>query len=195
MVSLHNNLGWTLHDAGRFTEAMVEFQLAEQWAERVGTPRQQQRAREAIAECEHSLAAASGLRIPRRRLRQPLPPGETMELTVPPQRKAFPVIFIVVKFKVKPDWSERWLGLVEDFTQATRQEPGNLWFDWSRSVEDPNEFVLVEAFKDDAAGDHVNSAHFKQAMADMPQALAETPRIISRQFDGDGWDRMGELTI
>ena len=104
------------------------------------------------------------------------------------------MIFIVVKFKVKPDWSDRWLGLVEDFTQATRKEPGNLWFDWSRSVDDPNEFVLVEAFKDDAAGDHVNSIHFKQAMADMPQALAETPRIISRQLDGDGWDRMGELT-
>jgi hypothetical protein len=32
-------------------------------------------------------------------------------------------------------------------------------------------------------------------MADMPQALAETPRIISRQLDGDGWDAMGELTI
>ena len=92
-----------------------------------------------------------------------------------------PMIFIVVKFKVKPDWSERWPGLVNDFTQATRQEPGNLWFDWSRSVEDPNEFVLVEAFKDDAAGDHVNSEHFKKAMVDMPQALAETPRIVSRQ--------------
>ena len=34
IVALHNNLGWTLHDAGRCTEAMVEFQLAEQWAER-----------------------------------------------------------------------------------------------------------------------------------------------------------------
>jgi quinol monooxygenase YgiN len=62
-------------------------------------------------------------------------------------------------------------------------------------VEDPNEFVLVEAFKDDAAGDHVNSTHFQKAMAGMPQALAETPRIISRQLDGDSWDRMGELTI
>ena len=61
------------------------------------------------------------------------------------------MIFIVVKFKVKPDWSERWLDLVADFTQATREEPGNLWFDWSRSVEDPKEFVLVEAFQDDAA--------------------------------------------
>jgi quinol monooxygenase YgiN len=105
------------------------------------------------------------------------------------------VIFIVVKFKVRPEWSERWLGLVEDFTQATRKEPGNLWFDWSRSVEDANEFVLVEAFQDDAAGGHVNSEHFKKAMAEMPQALAETPHIISRQLEGEGWGRMGELTI
>ena len=105
------------------------------------------------------------------------------------------MIFIVVKFNVKPDWSERWLDLVADFTKATREEPGNLWFDWSRSVENPNEFVLVEAFQDDAAEAHVNSAHFKKAMEDMPQALVETPRIISRQFEGSGWDRMGELTI
>ncbi|NUU31426.1 hypothetical protein [Arthrobacter sp. C9C5] len=51
MVALHNNLGWTLHEAGRCTEAMVEFQLAEQWAERVGTPQQQERARAAIDAC------------------------------------------------------------------------------------------------------------------------------------------------
>ncbi|MDZ4090790.1 MAG: hypothetical protein U1D68_06245 [Arthrobacter sp.] len=51
LVTLHNNLGWTLHDAGRCTEAMVEFQLAGQWAERVGTPRQQELAREAIQAC------------------------------------------------------------------------------------------------------------------------------------------------
>lgn len=105
------------------------------------------------------------------------------------------MIFIVVKFKVKPDWSERWLDLVDSFTQATRQEPGNLWFDWSRSVADANEFVLVEAFKDGAAGDHVNSEHFKQAMIDLRPALVETPRIISREVDGEGWDTMGELAI
>ena len=44
------------------------------------------------------------------------------------------MILIVVKFKSKPDWSERWLDLVDDFTRATRAEPGNLWFQWSRSV-------------------------------------------------------------
>lgn len=51
MVALHNNLGWSLHEAGRCTEAMVEFQLAEQWAERIGTPRQQEYARAAIGAC------------------------------------------------------------------------------------------------------------------------------------------------
>ncbi|MGO2068307.1 putative quinol monooxygenase [Glutamicibacter arilaitensis] len=103
--------------------------------------------------------------------------------------------FIVVKFQVKPDWSERWPELVRNFTESTREEPGNLWFDWSRSVEDPNEYVLVEAFQDDAAGAHVGSDHFKQAMIDMKPALVETPRIISRQIEGDAWDRMGELEI
>lgn len=105
------------------------------------------------------------------------------------------MIFIVVKFSVKPDWSERWLDLTRDFTEATRREPGNLWFEWSRSVNNPNEFVLVESFEDDAAGAHVNSDHFKQAMQQMREALVETPKIISRQIEGSEWDRMGELAV
>jgi quinol monooxygenase YgiN len=106
------------------------------------------------------------------------------------------MILIVVKFKTKPDWSDRWIDLVADFTAATRAEPGNLWFDWSRSVEDLDEFVLVEAFRDDGAGPHVNSDHFKQALQTMPQALAETPSIINVTIEGaTEWSRMGELTI
>lgn len=106
------------------------------------------------------------------------------------------MILIVVKFKTKPDWSERWLDLVADFTQATRDEPGNLWFDWSRSIDDPSEFVLVEAFTDGGAEPHVNSDHFKLAMQEMPQALAQTPRIINTTIDGqDDWSELGELTV
>lgn len=106
------------------------------------------------------------------------------------------MIFIVVKFQVKPEWTDRWLDLVGPFTKATRAEPGNKWFDWSRSVDDPNEFVLVEAFEDDAAGPHVNSDHFKKATQDeMPQALVSTPRIISHTIDADDWSAMGEITI
>lgn len=106
------------------------------------------------------------------------------------------MILIVVKFRTKADWSDRWLDLVGSFTQATRAEPGNLWFEWSRSVDDPNEFVLVEAFADDGAGPHVNSEHFKSALQTMPPALAETPRIINVSIEGaTDWSRMSELSI
>ncbi|MEU7142800.1 putative quinol monooxygenase [Nocardia sp. NPDC046473] len=106
------------------------------------------------------------------------------------------MIFIVVKFKTKPEWADKWLDFVGPFTTATRAEEGNLWFDWSRSVDDPAEFVLVEAFRDAAAGGaHVGSDHFKAAMADLPQALAATPKIISQTIDASGWSEMGEMTV
>ncbi|MFD6159174.1 putative quinol monooxygenase [Nocardia sp. NPDC060256] len=106
------------------------------------------------------------------------------------------MIFIVVKFKTKPEWTDKWLDLAGPFTAATRAEEGNLWFDWSRSVDDPAEFVLVEAFRDAAAGGaHVGSDHFKVAMADLPQALASTPKIISQTIDASGWSEMGEMTV
>ncbi|QCP05396.1 hypothetical protein FDF13_08965 [Brevibacterium sp. CS2] len=104
--------------------------------------------------------------------------------------------FIVVKFRVKPEAAEAWPEIVRDFTEATRAEPGNLWFDWSRSLEDPHEYVLVEAFADDdAAAAHVGSAHFATMREEFPQRLQSTPRIISRKIEGEGWDAMGELQV
>ncbi|MEO7370521.1 MAG: putative quinol monooxygenase [Ilumatobacteraceae bacterium] len=105
-------------------------------------------------------------------------------------------MLIVIKFTTKPEWTDRWLELVRPFTEATRAEAGNLWFDWSRSTEHPNEFVLVEAFTDEGAGPHVNSDHFKQAIQTMPAALAETPRIVNAKIEGvDEWSKMGEITV
>jgi quinol monooxygenase YgiN len=106
------------------------------------------------------------------------------------------MIFIVVKFRTKPEWTERWPDLVAGFTAATRAEEGNLWFDWSRSLDDPSEYVLVEAFRDgDAGSEHVNSAHFKKAIKDMPQALVATPKIISQTVDATGWSELAEMTV
>ncbi|MEU2511895.1 putative quinol monooxygenase [Streptomyces syringium] len=105
------------------------------------------------------------------------------------------MIFIVVKFTVRPERSDEWLTLVDDFTQATRREPGNVFYEWSKSVDDPNQFVLVEAFKDSRAGEeHVNSEHFKTAMAWMPDVIAKTPDIINVEVPGTGWGPMAELT-
>lgn len=105
------------------------------------------------------------------------------------------MIFIAVKFTVRPERSEEWLSLVDDFTQATRQEPGNLFFEWSRSVDDPNQFVLLEAFASPEAGEaHVNSAHFQNAISWMPDVVAATPQIINTEVPSDGWSQMTEVT-
>ncbi len=106
------------------------------------------------------------------------------------------MIFITAKFRVRPDDADLWPEIAREFTQATRNEPGCLWFDWSRSVDDPTEYVLVEAFRDDAAGAaHVQSAHFKQAQQTLPAHLAETPRIVNTTIPADDWSLLGEMAV
>lgn len=106
------------------------------------------------------------------------------------------MIFITAKFLIKAEDADRWPRISAAFTAATRAEPGCLWFDWSRSVDNPDEYVLVEAFRDGAAGAaHVGSAHFKQAQQDLPQYLAATPRIISQTVAQDDWSELGELAV
>ena len=84
--------------------------------------------------------------------------------------------------------------MVAEFTAATRNEPGNLFFDWSRSVEDPSEYVLVEGFRDgDAGKEHVTSEHFKKFVAERTRAaVSDAPSIISHEIDatvGARWAR------
>jgi quinol monooxygenase YgiN len=106
------------------------------------------------------------------------------------------VIFITAKFRVLPEHSDNWADITREFTEATRAEPGNLWFDWSRSLDDPNEYVLVEAFRDgDAGAAHVQSPHFAAAIAGLPKYLVDTPRIISKMIDDNDWSELGEMKV
>lgn len=105
------------------------------------------------------------------------------------------MIFICVKWKVKPEYADQWVELTNDFTAGTRAEPGNIFYDWSRSVENPGEYVLIEAFQEDAAEAHVTSPHFRKAQADLPQYLVETPQVRNVVMPGDHWDQLGEFTV
>ncbi|BAL90326.1 putative antibiotic biosynthesis monooxygenase [Actinoplanes missouriensis 431] len=106
------------------------------------------------------------------------------------------MIFITAKFLVKPEHAEDWPRLAAAFTEATRAEPGCLWYDWSRSLDNPHEYVLVEGFRDGEAGAaHVNSAHFKQAQQELPQYLVATPKIISQMIDQSDWSELGEMAV
>ncbi|MEW9527730.1 putative quinol monooxygenase [Microbispora sp. NPDC049125] len=106
------------------------------------------------------------------------------------------MIFITAKFHVLPEYADQWPEIAREFTEATRGEPGCLWFDWSRSVEDPAEYVLIEAFRDgDAGGAHVQSDHFRKAQQTLPRHLAETPRIVNATLPQDDWSLLGEMAV
>ncbi|HEY0238928.1 MAG TPA: putative quinol monooxygenase [Friedmanniella sp.] len=104
------------------------------------------------------------------------------------------MIFIVVKWPVRPEYADDWPAIVADFTEGTRGEVGNVFFDWSRSADDPNEWVLVEGFRDGEAGSHhVSSDHFKVAVDKLPDYVSATPKIISETISATGWNEMAEI--
>ncbi|KPI32826.1 putative quinol monooxygenase [Streptomyces sp. NPDC048253] len=106
------------------------------------------------------------------------------------------MIFITARFRVLPQHADDWPDITRGFTLATRDEPGCLWFDWSRGVDDPAEYVLIEAFRDDEAGSaHVSSAHFAAACAELPAYLAETPRIVNVTVPQNDWSLLGEMAV
>ncbi|GAA2392151.1 putative quinol monooxygenase [Nonomuraea africana] len=106
------------------------------------------------------------------------------------------MIFITAKFHVRPEHADTWPEITDEFTRATRGEPGCLWFDWSRSVERPDEYVLVEAFRDGEAGAaHVQSEHFREAQRTLPGYLVETPRIVNAEVPQQDWSLLGELAV
>ena len=106
------------------------------------------------------------------------------------------MIFIAVKHPVKPEYADEWLTLVQEFTTATRAEPGNIFFDWYRGADDSDVWLLVEAFLDGEAGkSHVESAHFQAAITKVPHWLKDVPEIVHTEAPGDGWARMSEIQV
>ncbi|MFL6142007.1 MAG: putative quinol monooxygenase [Labedaea sp.] len=106
------------------------------------------------------------------------------------------MIFITAKFRIRPEDADRWPEITAEYTAATRAEPGCLWFDWSRGLDDPTEYVLVEAFRDGAAGAaHVGSDHFRTAQQTLTAHLVETPRIINATLEQDDWSQLGEFSV
>ena len=104
------------------------------------------------------------------------------------------MIFITAKFPVKPEHADDWPQLAEEFTEACNAEDGCLFFRWSRCLDDPNEYILIEAFEDDDAGaKHVQSEHFKKATAELPKYLQRTPDIVNTKVEG--WSELGEMSV
>ena len=105
------------------------------------------------------------------------------------------MILIVVKIPVRPERVEGWSELAADYARAVQAEEGSLFFEWSRSLDEPDTFVCVEGFRNaDAGGAHVQTQAFKDFVAQAPDFVSAQPQIIYVDApDVPGWGPMGEI--
>jgi quinol monooxygenase YgiN len=106
------------------------------------------------------------------------------------------MIVINVKFPVKPDRVDDWTALAREYAAAVDAEEGSAFFTWSRGLEDPNTFYLVEGFRDaDAGAAHTKTPHFAQFVDQAPDLVSAQPQIIYIDAPQvDGWGPMGEIS-
>jgi quinol monooxygenase YgiN len=106
------------------------------------------------------------------------------------------VILIVVKFPVRPERADEWQSVAADYARAVNAEEGSLFFEWSRSLDDPDTFVCVEGFRDaDAGASHVGTDAFRKFVDAAPDLVAAQPQIIYVDApDVAGWGPMGEIS-
>jgi len=104
------------------------------------------------------------------------------------------VILINIKMQIRPEKMDQWMALAESYTRDVNSEDGCLFFQFSRSLTDDNEFVCIEGFKDaDAGATHVSQPHVKRFFDVTPDLVATQPQIIYIDAPHDGFGPMGEI--
>ena len=106
------------------------------------------------------------------------------------------MILINIKFPIRPDRTDEWIALADSYATAVNAEEGSLFFQFSRSLNDPDEFVCVEGFRDaDAGAAHTTTPHFAEFVEKAPDLVAAQPQIIYVDAPQvDGWGPMGEIS-
>jgi quinol monooxygenase YgiN len=105
------------------------------------------------------------------------------------------VILIIVKFPIRPDRQSEWEELSSFYANAVNAEPGCVFFEFSRSLDDPQTYVAIEGFVDGAAGaEHMKQDHVARFMAEMPDIVSARPQIIYVDAEEvTGFGPMGEI--
>ena len=106
------------------------------------------------------------------------------------------MILIVIKFPVRPDQVDEFRAHADEYARAVNAEEGSLFFEWSRSVEDPHTWICVEGFRDSAAGGaHVGTEAFRDFVGRAPDLVSAQPQIMYVDSpDLAGWGPMGEIS-
>jgi quinol monooxygenase YgiN len=80
---------------------------------------------------------------------------------------------------------DRVAEIIEELTPISRSEPGNRFYQASRSPDDPRHFFLYEIYEDEAAYQaHMESQHFTRLVKEeaIPNLLAAREREFFETF-------------
>ena len=91
------------------------------------------------------------------------------------------MIRIVATFRVRPDAVKEFRTLAERLVEGSRVEAGNVTYDLCVARDDAASFVVLEAWRDDAAIEaHNASPHFTTLVPRMVALSAEEPSVVRR---------------
>ena len=104
------------------------------------------------------------------------------------------MIVINIVMPIRPEKTDEWLALADSYAKDVNSEEGCLFFKFSRSLTDENEYVCIEGFRDaDAGAAHVAQPHVKKFFEAAPDVVSEQPQIIYIDTPHDGFGPMGEI--
>jgi quinol monooxygenase YgiN len=88
---------------------------------------------------------------------------------------------VSAKWRAKPGKEDRLKALCEEMTEPSRAEPGNVFYQAQRSIEDPGLFYLYEQYVDEAGYEaHMDSEHFTRLVKG--EAIPELLESREREF-------------
>ena len=93
---------------------------------------------------------------------------------------------VSAKWRAKEGKAERLLELIREMTPPSRAEPGNLFYQAQRAIEDPRRFYLDEQYVDEAGYQaHMDSEHFTRLVKEeaIPRLLESRERAFYVTLD------------
>ena len=84
-------------------------------------------------------------------------------------------------WRAKEGKADRLAALIEELAPPSRGEPGNLFYQAHRAIDDPQLFYLYEQYADEAAYEaHMDSEHFTRLVKE--EAIPELLEARERAF-------------
>ena len=104
------------------------------------------------------------------------------------------MILINIVMPIRPEKTDEWLQIADDYARNVNDEEGCLYFKFSRSLADENEYVCIEGFRDaDAGSVHTSQSYVKEFFERMPDVVSTQPQILYIDTPHDGFGPMGEI--